>query len=159
MANVTKSPRKRIQQVCVIPFRGSDNQREFCLVTSLKKKRWIFPKGIVDPGETPEQTGLKEAWEEAGLRGEICGEPVGRFADSKWGADLDVLVYVMRVVVCETVWPEAEQRKRRWVSLDDAMQRLRRAEVRILLGRAQTLLSADQFPGSESGGGGGSPSS
>lgn len=140
MANGTRSPRKLIPQVCVIPFRGTSATREYCLITSLKKRRWIFPKGIVDPGETPEQSGLKEAWEEAGLRGEIVGQPVGRFADAKWGTDLEVQVYLMRVTDCQTEWPESGKRKRRWVSLQDALTRLRRAELRILLGQAQHVL-------------------
>ena len=41
---------------------------------------WVLPKGTVEPGETHEQTALREVKEEADVRGfhcEICGqEPV-----------------------------------------------------------------------------------
>jgi 8-oxo-dGTP pyrophosphatase MutT (NUDIX family) len=28
---------------------------------------WALPKGLIDPGERPEQTAVREAWEEAGV--------------------------------------------------------------------------------------------
>jgi 8-oxo-dGTP pyrophosphatase MutT (NUDIX family) len=30
--------------------------------------RWDLPKGLADPGETPREAAVREAWEEAGLR-------------------------------------------------------------------------------------------
>ena len=54
-----------------------EGRLEFCLITSTGKRRWSFPKGVIDPGETPPRTALKEAAEEAGLRGEICGKAAG----------------------------------------------------------------------------------
>jgi len=63
MNDSQSSARRRIAQACVIPFRRDGDEIVFCLITSLKKKRWIFPKGIIDPGETPEETALKEALE------------------------------------------------------------------------------------------------
>ena len=114
-ADMPKRPNdapQRIPQVCVIPFRPRDDSWEFCLITSLKKKRWIFPKGIIDPGETPAESGLKEAWEEAGLRGAIVGPVLGTLADQKWGAQLELQVLMMQVEVEETDWPEAHLRQR-----------------------------------------------
>ena len=54
-------------QASVIPFQRRNGQIEFCLITT-RKRNWIFPKGIIDPGETMEQTAAKEALEEAGTR-------------------------------------------------------------------------------------------
>ena len=57
-----KSP---ILQACAIPFRRNGGQYEFCLITSLRKGRWGFPKGIIDKGETHIEaaTGIQEARE------------------------------------------------------------------------------------------------
>jgi 8-oxo-dGTP pyrophosphatase MutT (NUDIX family) len=37
---------------------------------------WLFPKGHIDPGETPEQAAVREVKEECGLSAEIIG-PLG----------------------------------------------------------------------------------
>ena len=138
--------RKQIPQVCVIPFRHGDppgREPEFCLITSLVKKRWIFPKGIIDPGETPHESAHKEVWEEAGLRGTISGDPLGQFADAKWGCDLQVQVVMMQVGESAEVWPEVAQRQREWVAADEAMRRLGRRELREFLRRALDRLTKD----------------
>src|SRR4051812_25403071 len=35
---------------------------------------WALPKGLVDPGERPEDTALREVWEETGVRGRSEGK-------------------------------------------------------------------------------------
>ena len=112
--------RRRIAQACVIPFRRHGDDTTFCLITSLKKKRWIFPKGIIDPGETLEESALKEALEEAGLHGQIVGEPLGTYNDAKWGTKLHVAVVLMEVTVRDEQWPEADVRRRCWVAAEEA---------------------------------------
>ena len=74
-----------IQQASAIPYRRRDGCVEFCLITTIKRRRWAFPKGIIDPGETPVETALKEAEEEAGLHGRVDDEPLGRYKYAKWG--------------------------------------------------------------------------
>jgi 8-oxo-dGTP pyrophosphatase MutT (NUDIX family) len=155
MVKDDSSPTQGIPQVCVIPFRRREEVWEFCLVTSLKKKRWIFPKGIVDPGETPQQSGLKEAWEEAGLRGEIVGSVVDHFTYEKWGTVLHVDVLLMQVDRVEDQWPEADQRQRCWLNGRDALDRIGRSALREALLRARQQLFhgriAGEAPGGEAG--------
>ena len=122
-----------IRQACAVPFRRVADGFSVCLITSLKKKRYIFPKGIIDPGETPEQTALKEALEEAGLRGRILGAPLGGYQDSKWGATLDVTVLLMEVDHFEDNWPEADQRERCWVGSAEAEQLVQKPELKHML--------------------------
>lgn len=94
------------------------------MVTSNKKKDWIFPKGMVDTGETPQQTALKEAMEEAGLCGELDPVPLGNFSREKWGHEVQTYVYLMRVDQVDDVWPESYKRRRCWRSPEKAMQKL-----------------------------------
>ena len=153
MARLPRPKRKLIQQVCVVPYRRRNDGEtvlEFCLITSLVKKRWIFPKGIIDPGETPVQAALKEVWEEAGLRGEIMGEPLGQFNDQKWGCDLHVQVMMMEVREVAERWPEINQRQRRWASLSEALDRLNRAELKAFLRVASERLVESAPPRVES---------
>lgn len=97
-----------------MPYRWRGGELEFCLVTTSRKQRWGFPKGIVDPGETPRKTALKEAWEEAGLRGRVQGRLLGRYVYRKWGARLEVAAYLMLVLGEADQWEEDRLRKRRW---------------------------------------------
>jgi phosphohistidine phosphatase len=109
-----------IEQACAIPFRDTRDGREFCLITSIRNGRWGFPKGIIDPGETPEQTALKEAHEEAGLAGHIVGPSLGSYTYQKWSSDLRVQVYLMEITQVSDKWDEAEVRKRRFCDAEEA---------------------------------------
>ena len=114
--------KSHILQACAIPFRRNGGRYEFCLITSLRKGRWGFPKGIIDKGETHVETALKEADEEAGLRGQILGDPLGEYAYAKWYNTLQVTAYLMEVTEWHDDWLEAAVRKRRWVSAVEARQ-------------------------------------
>ena len=120
-------------QASAVPFRLSDDGAQFCLITSLASGRWGFPKGVIDPGETPIETALKEAYEEAGVRGQIVGEPLGQYRYAKWGAMLTVTTFVMEVEACEAAWPEADQRIRHWATADEAARLLDRRHLARLL--------------------------
>lgn len=121
---------KLLKQACAIPFRWNRDQLEICLITSLRKQRWIVPKGIIDPGETHEETALKEAFEEAGIRGKIVGEPLGSYQDEKWGCQLHVTVLLMKVQECEQDWLEADSRERLWASPSKAHQLISKSTLR-----------------------------
>ena len=58
---------------------------------------WVFPKGWIDPGETPEQTAIREVREETGIRAEVV-----RFAGEQPyemdGEVRDVAYYLMQVL-------------------------------------------------------------
>lgn len=121
---------KRYDQAGAVPFRVTDDGIEFCLITSRGKGKWCFPKGVIDPGETPVETALKESDEEAGVRGEIWGPPLGSYIYSKWGRSLSVIVMLLQVHETADRWDESDVRKRRWVTLDEARTLLDRAQLR-----------------------------
>ena len=74
-----------------VAFRWKDSDPEIAIVSVKPKLRWQLPKGLVDPGESPEVTALREVREEAGIdterlalietieywyRGALNGQPV-----------------------------------------------------------------------------------
>ena len=122
-----------ISQASAIPFRRRGDVWELCLITSTRSGAWGFPKGVIDPGETPEETALKEAFEEAGLGGAIVSRSVGRYRYEKWGDALEVDVFLMAVETCDTEWHEMDIRQRRWVAINDIEQfDIRRPPPKIL---------------------------
>ena len=144
MASTPSQGDQAARQAAAIPFRRDGNRLEFCLVTSIGKGRWGFPKGFVDPGETAEESALKEAAEEAGLAGRIEGRPLGSYDYAKWGMLLRVTVFLMRVTGEKATWEEAALRRRRWCGADEAGNLLGRRELRDLLATAIERLSVGQ---------------
>ncbi len=106
-----------IRQAAAIPVRDG----AVCLVTSSNGKRWVIPKGIIDPGHTAGECALMESWEEAGLVGVLEREPVGSYVYEKWGGTCHVTVFVMQVTEAAEEWPERGQRQRRWVGFAEAL--------------------------------------
>ena len=54
-----------------VAFRWQDSEPEMVIVSVKPKMRWQLPKGIVDPGETPEITAVREVREEAGVETDL----------------------------------------------------------------------------------------
>ncbi|MFZ6016112.1 MAG: NUDIX hydrolase [Nitrospirota bacterium] len=52
-------------------FRRHDTEIEVALVAVKGGKTWCLPKGIIDKGESPEKTAVREVAEETGLKGKI----------------------------------------------------------------------------------------
>ncbi|MDH3717494.1 MAG: NUDIX hydrolase [Planctomycetota bacterium] len=144
MSNAQGQKAEPIDQVSVVPFRWRTGELEVCLITSIRRGRWLFPKGIIDPGETYIEAGLKEAHEEAGLRGQIVGQPIGHYEYAKWGTTLNVTVSLLEVDTTEDEWEEADVRQRRWVTVPEAEQMLKNPQLLDLLAEAVQRLSDRQ---------------
>src|SRR5215208_6188097 len=109
-----------IRQAATIPVRDG----RVCLVTSSNGKRWVIPKGLIDPGHTAGETALLEAWEEAGLVGALRPEPVGSYLYAKYGQTCHVTVFVLDVTESRTDWPERQLRQRAWLAVPQALDRI-----------------------------------
>lgn len=99
---------------------------------------WTFPKGKLDPGETPAQAALREVAEETGLRC-VLGEHVGRvrYRDRKDRPKV-VDYWVMRPVEgAEPALPTEEVDELRWLRVPDAVSVLSYERDRLLLSRAE----------------------
>ena len=109
-----------IRQAAALPVRDG----EVCLVSSRNGKRWVAPKGCMEPGKTAGQIALQEAWEEAGLVGRLEPEPIGSYVYQKDGFTCHVIVFLMEVTSEAAAWPEQSFRQRRWLSATKAAQRV-----------------------------------
>jgi phosphohistidine phosphatase len=113
------------RQAAVIPYRIRKERVEVALVTTSRGKRWIVPKGSVDEGERPRDAAIREADEEAGVRGKVARRPAGRYLHVTEHRRCRVDVYFMRVTKVRERWLEDKVRRRRWMRLADAADRLR----------------------------------
>jgi 8-oxo-dGTP pyrophosphatase MutT (NUDIX family) len=116
----------------VVTVGGNDDPR--CLVVTAKRAPadWLFPKGHIEPGETPEQTALREAKEEAGITGRVV-ERIGDTSFRFESADIHVEFFL---VECLGQADASEGRQRRWCTRDEALRLLTFANLRELLERA-----------------------
>jgi 8-oxo-dGTP pyrophosphatase MutT (NUDIX family) len=137
-----KNPQSEtLDQACAVPYRHRQGRLELCLVTT-SAKRWTFPKGNIDPGDTPADTAIKEALEEAGLHGRIVGEPLGLCELEKSGRKQTVVVWLMKVERCDAQWEECDMRQRRWVSPKEARRLFSREAFQHCLDAAVVRLRA-----------------
>ncbi|MBL0374280.1 NUDIX hydrolase [Rhizobium sp. KVB221] len=124
-----------LQQVGVLPWRiRRDGELRVLLITSRRRGRWIVPKGWPMEGCSPLVAASREAFEEAGIFGDISPAPVTTYRyvktlDDGSQALCRVSVIGMNVRGTLSHWREKEQRQRRWFSLDAAADRLDDAEL------------------------------
>ena len=128
-----------IKQAGAIPVRDG----KVCLVTSRSGRRWVFPKGVIDPGHSPGEAALVEAWEEAGLVGALDPDPVGSYVYEKFDRGHHVLVYRMRVTEVRDDWPERSFRERAWLSAEEVIDRVEEPGLRDLLRLAFGVAGGD----------------
>ena len=115
----------RSEKAAVIPYRIRKARLEVALVTTSKGKRWSVPKGSIDDGEHPRDAAIREAEEEAGLKGLVARKPLGRYEHVNDRGRFSVAVYVMRVTKVLEHWLEDDIRRRRWMKSEAAAACLR----------------------------------
>ena len=114
------------RQYGVLPWRRDRNGApQVLLITSRTRGRWIVPKGWLAKDRAPYLSAALEAFEEAGVIGEVTPRALGSYryvAEEADGARRNRLVtlFGLRVVGTLTNWPERGQRKRRWFGLAEA---------------------------------------
>lgn len=105
--------------------REPDGTLGVMLVTSRETKRWIIPKGWPIPGLEPHEVAAREAYEEAGLVGEIGQDPLGSYTYEKRlkrRGSVTCVVEVFPLEVRERLprWPEMKERETRWFGIEEA---------------------------------------
>jgi 8-oxo-dGTP pyrophosphatase MutT (NUDIX family) len=129
--------------------RPSGDGYQVCLVSD--GKYWGLPKGNVEPGESPEQTALREIAEETGLAIEsltVLGElPASEYVYRRRDGGRLIFKRVHHYLVgappdAELHPDPAEIAEAEWVSFDEAMQRVSFRDTQAALREALRLLAA-----------------
>lgn len=116
----------RALQFAALPWRiGEGGRREVMLLTTRETHRWVIPKGWPMKGRKPAAVASQEAYEEAGLIGQIVGKrPLGNFHYEKRLAKkaiiCEVQVFLLRMERQLDDWPERGQRECRWFDASEA---------------------------------------
>ncbi|MEO7054431.1 MAG: NUDIX hydrolase [Rhizomicrobium sp.] len=133
---MTQGARGSLIQVAALCWRSSPHL-EILLVTSLRTRRWILPKGWPQDGQSLAQSAASEALEEAGAIGEIAADPIGRYhyLKEKNGSALPCAVDVFSLCVTgeHSSWPEKEKRQKLWLPAERAAAKVAETGLRRLL--------------------------
>lgn len=126
------------KQYAALPWRYSGAGREVLLISSRDTGRWVIPKGWPIKGLTPAETAAREAYEEAGLGGQVSKKPIGEFEYGKRLGNgkvqpTKVEVFALEQMVQHRDWPEQGQRRLQWFSVLDAADAVEEPDLKDII--------------------------
>ncbi|MGC2064427.1 MAG: NUDIX hydrolase [Thermodesulfovibrionales bacterium] len=128
-------------------YRKTDDTFSVALISVKGGKFWCLPKGLLDKGETPEMTAVREVREESGLNGRII-EKLGditywyyiRGENTK--CRKTVHFYLMEFESGDTSQHDFEVDGAEWFTLEEALRKISFKGDRRILETAKARLTA-----------------
>ena len=129
---------KPLQQIAAMPWRLRGGVIEVLLVTSRETKRWVIAKGNLMVDLDNPTAAAQEAYEEAGVQGDVARKPVGQYRYDKRLKDGSFVpcvvdVYPLEVLIQLGSWPEVHQRTRQWMTAAEAADSVDEADLADLI--------------------------
>ncbi|CAM6088577.1 unnamed protein product [Calypogeia fissa] len=126
----------------------SEQNVEVLMITSQRGEGLLFPKGGWETDETVEEAALREALEEAGVRG-ILKEKLGTWdfkSKRQQGESCPeglcrANMFALSVTEQLDTWPEQHARQRQWFPLADAIEQCRVEWMQDALDKCKTYLA------------------
>ncbi len=121
-------------QYAALCYRLIKGKPRILLITSRGTKRWIIPKGWPMQGKPPGAAALQEAYEEAGVVGQVNETPLGMYSYIKSLSDGRALpcvgvVYAVNVDAMKGHFPEEGERRLKWFSRKKAARKVEEPEL------------------------------
>ena len=148
------SPVPVVRQVSAggVVYRRVADGAEVAIVRVGPKRRWQLPKGIVDDGETPEQTAVREVREEAGVDARLAA-PLETIEYWYVGNERDgrrvrfhkfVHLFLLEYTSGDVVDHDHEVDEARWVPLGEAADMLSFESERKAMREAAALIDSSR---------------
>jgi 8-oxo-dGTP pyrophosphatase MutT (NUDIX family) len=116
-----------------VVVRRDGPELRFLLVTARRQPGlWVFPKGHIETGETPEEAAVREVIEEAGVRATVVA-PIGATEFRSARGQVRAQFYLMDFVSESS---PGEDRRLAWMTADEARRALIYEDARLLITRA-----------------------
>ncbi len=134
-------------QYGALPWRRTGQGIQVLLITTRNTRRWIVPKGWPAEGKTPAECAALEAFEEAGVRGNVAPEVLGSFHHRKQLKSGEMVVCRVQVFALEVTeahdeWSEKADRELAWCSIEEALARVGDGRLRRLIAKFAQCASA-----------------
>lgn len=118
------------REFCASIFVIDPNTKKILLVKHREFKKWVQPGGHLEYNETPEETAVREVYEETGIKVKILGDrfpreddfirPLGIQCNRKDGyMQIDVLYYGIPIGNTDPVVDDEETIAARWFSREE----------------------------------------
>lgn len=126
-------------QVAALCTRLRKGRPQVLLITSRGTGRWVVPKGWPIRGRSLAGAAAQEAWEEAGIRGQISANSLGSYRygkglDGGLSIDVEVRVFHLRTQNVSEDYPECDERDREWFFCDKAAELVAEPGLKALIG-------------------------
>jgi 8-oxo-dGTP pyrophosphatase MutT (NUDIX family) len=142
LAGPGHAPSRQVGALC---YRNGSKGVRILLITSRDTGRWVIPKGWPMHNRGDAEAAAREAFEEAGLRGDIGASSIGHYLYAKKLGRTRfipclVRVFPMKVREMLRKYPESGQRRVKWFSAKKAARKVEEPELAALIRKfAQTL--------------------
>lgn len=129
-----------------IIFRKAENGcAEVTLIAVKNRKVWCLPKGIIEKGEFPEQTAVREVMEETGLIGRVVGK-IGNISywyfikEDNAKCRKTVHFYLLEYIGGNTADHNREVDSAEWFPIDEALLKITYKGEKDILLKAKEML-------------------
>lgn len=131
-------------------YRKDNSSFEIALVAVKDGKVWCLPKGMVDKGEKPAETAVREVSEETGLKGKII-EKLGEInywyylKEEKAKCRKTVHFFLLEYESGDISKHDWEVDKVAWFKIDDALKIATHKNEREIIEKAKGILTKGQY--------------
>lgn len=113
------------QKSCgVLPYRETENSREYLIVYEQFSQCWSLPKGRMEPGETERETALRELWEETGLTARLDDVAPAKVEYPIFAVGRKEVLFFLAQVTGDPTPREGEIERCKWVSAKELADHL-----------------------------------
>lgn len=142
-----KLPVRRAESSGGIVFKKDDGQIYVVLVGVERKGKlaWALPKGLVEEGENPEETAMREVSEEAGVKGKLLdkvGDVTYWYVDKEEGVRYHKIVhfYLLKFSEGSPANHDWEIKEARWFPIDEAIEVMEYPSEREMMIKAKVMI-------------------
>jgi 8-oxo-dGTP pyrophosphatase MutT (NUDIX family) len=145
----TKLPTQTQTSAGGVAFRDIAADIEIAIIKVAPEMRWQLPKGLVDEGESNEAAALREVSEETGIEADLIEAIdtieywfVGQYNGPRTRFHKFVHFFLMRYRGGDVRDHDHEVEEARWVSIDEAVQKLAFKSEKDIVEKARGLIAS-----------------
>lgn len=125
-----------------VVFREENGKTKYLLIRNRRSAHWGFPKGHIEPGESDEETAIREVLEETGLRIEILPGFVRKSNYTIQGKiEKNVSIFLARTADTRYKLQVEEIEECGWFDYNDALKTLNYENDKMILNEAKAFLT------------------